>query len=639
MLDLTLATAFEPGTNLKGMVTGANWVFLLPSLELERIVCVGTPSPPTIAMLSGIGRDVTVFCRNERGRHAPGETNGHGSIQNANVITVFDQGVIPFPDDSVDLVMIANRQGLRQLSHANSLQAELQRLLKPDGLIYLDVGGIIGRLTGAKDLESLAACFGSPKRFWLTPWDGEMHTAVPLGDRATTSRFLEGSLYSSSVDTAKLKRLLKRRQSGRGPNEAGGLVEEGANDKSPSSLKSKMRTSAHSFLRALQRGERFLVTNYPPLRRQGAFLGSDDVDLSERPPEYVRSLARQAGIDLEEYRWGMTASGDYSSRKVLVFLYGPEGDAAGGPGPNYIVKMVRDPIFNYRLENECRGLRRLAETGFGRRAILPRIAFCGHHGGLAVVGETLVDGSQFRQRTEAVADCKYARAAINWLTDLGTETADPAHATPDQVAEAMGILFGRFSEIYRLSSAHRDFLSGQIASLASSEKAFPSVFQHGDPGAWNALVTPDGRVTFLDWEASEPKGMPLWDLFYFLRSHCIGVGRAQGTHDRLTIFRRHFLEETPFSRLVIDSTRQYCHKVKLAPEIVEPLFYLCWMHRALKEAARLTTPRLEEGVYVRLLRLCIDRQDSTVLSKLFLRPVTSSAPTFIMNEHVNRGQE
>ena len=36
MLERTLSTQFIPGTNLRGEVAGANWSYLLPSLELEH---------------------------------------------------------------------------------------------------------------------------------------------------------------------------------------------------------------------------------------------------------------------------------------------------------------------------------------------------------------------------------------------------------------------------------------------------------------------------------------------------------------------------------------------------------------------------------------------------------------------------
>jgi hypothetical protein len=55
----------------------------------------------------------------------------------------------------------------------------------------------------------------------------------------------------------------------------------------------------------------------------------------------------------------------------------------------------------------------------------------------------------------------------------------------------------------------------------------------------------------------------------------------------------------------------------LDPALVEPLFYTCWMHRALKEATRLQPDRLESGTYVRLLRLCVARRDAPGLRRLF----------------------
>ena len=75
-----------------------------------------------------------------------------------------------------------------------------------------------------------------------------------------------------------------------------------------------------------------------------------------------------------------------------------------------------------------------------------------------------------------------------------------------------------------------------------SAERFPLVFQHGDPGPWNVLITSDGRPGFLDWEAAEPHGMPLWDLFHFLRSFGFQVSRAAGTRDPLRSFAEQFLE-------------------------------------------------------------------------------------------------
>jgi thiamine kinase-like enzyme len=207
-------------------------------------------------------------------------------------------------------------------------------------------------------------------------------------------------------------------------------------------------------------------------------------------------------------------------------------------------------------------------------------------------------------------------AAIEWFMALGTATANPWTATPGEVAQNVEKLFARFAELYQMTAEQLAFLEKQLAAL-SSQAAVPLVFQHGDPGPWNMLVTPAGRVALLDWEAAEPQGMPLWDLFYFLRSTCIDAARLAGVRSALSGFVQQFLSETPLSQLVINSVKRYCGHVHLAPQLVEPLFYTCWMHRSLKEATRLAPTKLDSGHYVNLLRLCIAQRNSAVLNCLF----------------------
>jgi len=143
----------------------------------------------------------------------------------------------------------------------------------------------------------------------------------------------------------------------------------------------------------------------------------------------------------------------------------------------------------------------------------------------------------------------------------------------------------------------------------------PLVFQHGDPGTWNIWVTPSQRVAFLDWEAAEPQGMPLWDLFYFVRTYGAWAMRAGISGDIMKGFARQFLSASPFQRLLIEATERYRAQVGVPAELVEPLFYTCWMHRALKESTRLTAGNLERGHYFSVLNACI--QQRAALEPLF----------------------
>jgi hypothetical protein len=279
--------------------------------------------------------------------------------------------------------------------------------------------------------------------------------------------------------------------------------------------------------------------------------------------------------------------------------------------------MTRDPALNPRLENEGRALDWLAERGIGDRETLPQVVFQGHHHDLAIVGETVIDGVPFEQRSSGVADCRLAGAAATWLTELGAVTADPSAASPLQVAEALGTLFERFAQIYMLTPEQHDFLAGQIATIGRSRSRIPLVFQHGDPGTWNIWVTPNERVAFLDWEAAEPQGMPLWDLFYFVRTYGAWAMRASSSGDVMKGFAAQFLNTTPFQRLLITATEHYRERVGVPAELIEPLFYTCWMHRALKESTRLTAGDLERGHYFSVLSACIEQRET--LAALFSR--------------------
>jgi hypothetical protein len=324
----------------------------------------------------------------------------------------------------------------------------------------------------------------------------------------------------------------------------------------------------------------------------------------DQPPAYLRRIASAAGVSIESHRWGLSARGEYRSRKVLFFLFNGSAET-----PEYIVKMTRDPALNPRLENEYRALAWLAERRIGDRETLPRAVFLGHHNDLAIVGETVIDGVPFEQRSTGAAGCPLAAAAIEWLTELGAASADTAAASGLEGSKALATLFDRFAQIYQLSPDQHAFLAGQIAAIGDSQGRFPLVFQHGDPGTWNIWVTPGQRVAFLDWEAAELQGMPLWDLFYFVRTYGSWSARAGSSGDVMKGFAGQFLSASPFQQLLIDATERYRARVGLPAELVEPLFYTCWMHRALKESTRLAAGSLDRGQYISVLRACIDQRE------------------------------
>ena len=526
---------------MRGDVAGANWWFLLPSLRAERIVCLGEPTPAALATLERMSDDLAVCAAPRRGR-----TGLDGA--------------------SADLVVLAGRS-LRRF-RSRSVQTEIERLLRPDGLAY-------GEFTPVRDALRAASSARSGARgevLWLAPASGELHLAAPLGDPDAIA-YLERRF---------LKQTLRRRGLLRNPRR---------------------------FL-----GKHVLVNRLLP--RRGALAGRPRTVAGGGPPRYLQRVAAESGLDLERHRWGLAAPGEFRSQKVLFFLFG----AAGSNVPDYVVKITRDPALNGRLENERRALELIHEAGFPAARTLPRPVFFGYEHGLAVLGETAVDGAPFIDRTAATPYCPLARSAIEWLADLGIATARPPAGGAAAVAGRLEALFEQFRRIYRLSRAHDAFLASQIASLAGSENELPVVFQHGDPGPWNLLVTAGGEPAFLDWEAAEPEGMPLCDLFHFVRSYGVRVSRAAGTTDPVRSFEEQLLADSELGRLLARTTSRFCTEAGLATELVGPLFYVCWMQRALKEVTRLDPGGLDRGRYVNLLRVSIERRDAPGLRRLFTPP-------------------
>src|SRR5262245_53102525 len=211
MLETTLATEFIPSTNLKGEVAGANWSFLLPNLDLECIVCFGMPSSKVysarLISLARLCNKLVIICADERMARAVDDAGRQQGVANMRSISL--GGAAGLADDSVSLALISGAHDARRLARDRSLQVELRRVLKPDGLIYFERRGLPDQLRAGSAVRQLAEAFGTPQLYWLTPLGGEMHTAVPAQDQATIGYFLRHGLTSRSLDLGVLKHAVR----------------------------------------------------------------------------------------------------------------------------------------------------------------------------------------------------------------------------------------------------------------------------------------------------------------------------------------------------------------------------------------------------------------------------------------------
>jgi phosphotransferase family enzyme len=501
----------RPGTNLKGDAAGGAWTYLLDSLELDGVLCVGRPEPATLATLERIAATVTI-------------TDGHrlGALAGT-----FDLAFVP-------------ASGRKALTEPGAVGAVV-RSLSRRGLLFVEGRGA-GRL--ARGLAE--AGLGRADTFWLTPAAGEVRSAVPLGDEPIRRYFAARSLTIPSLPRA---------------------------------------------LRALER--RFPIA--ASQHRVGLLTGHADTSRPDGPgvPAYIREMAAAAGVDLSGHRFGLSARGRYSSRKVILYVFAP-----GDERPELIVKATRDATHNARLVNEERALRRVAELGLIEPGTAPAVIFSGTHGGLSFVAESTLEGTML----SSTSDGEGPATAYEWLTGLSAKSARREATATAAIVSTVQDVQSTLGRVYSLDPLELDRLERATSTLIEHADRLPAVFMHGDAGAWNAMRLADGRVAFLDWEAAEFAGLPLWDLFYFARSHIVTMARLRGMARRPASL----MPALQTDRELRAAVATYCRRLDIPFELVGPLFSLCWAHRALREVTRLEEGRLDEGHYLALLRMSLD---------------------------------
>jgi hypothetical protein len=559
VLSRSIASELIVGSNRRGEVSGAGWLYVLPRLSFERIVCVGAPAVASLAALVAAGTSVTIIEPSERARRRlEGAVRSAGWT--ANVRTARDDSSLS-DATPIDLLVV----GAGQLTGAG--RARVGRLLD-----RLAVDGVAFLPGDVRRSASVVPTDRSTLALALTPVRGEVRSAVPAQDAAMRGTIRRLGLQGSALPHPRLTALAGRISSRtRWLRPSTGRTDDGKS-------------------------------------RRTALLVGNPADTSGDVPRYVRDLALAEGHDLSGWGWGIAARGDYDSQKVLILLRPP-----GAASPTGLVKVTRSRRHSARLENEGRALERLTSLPIAA-ARAPEPWFAGRHADRALLAESAIEGEPFTSRARWSADCPHLADAIGWLTELGVATRQPVPA--GVVAASLLALLERYEAIHRPMASESAALHDRFAALARIDDPIPTVFQHGDPGIWNLLVDPAGRTVFLDWEAAEPDGLPLWDLLYLFRSYAVATSRRAGTRDRLAAASHHLLDASPLGDQLVRSVERYRQQVGVPAGAVEALIYGCWVHRSLKEATRMAPERLAEGQFVRLIRRMLKDPNAPTLDRL-----------------------
>ena len=495
------------GTNLKGEASGAAWTYLLDSLEVGRLLCLGIPSPASRRTLERVAGELVVADR-----------------------------MSDIPPGRFDVICIV---GQPRSAVAADVLADLGRRLEAGGVLYVE-----GRTHRRLERASARAGLVPRSVFRMTPATGEVESAVPVDD-AAIARWFRRHRITARRGRGRLSRLFHR------------------------------------------------IVPTPDATRIGLFATREISPGAERVQAYIRAAAEAGGLDLSAHRVGLSARGRYGSRKVIAYLFAPDRTK-----PDLVVKMTRDPSHNERLLNEERALIQVAERKLADVGTAPLVLFSADHGSLRIVAESAIEGPPLSEARSprGTAD------AFRWLIELSARSVDRGPAATTRRAASIGRIVSEVDRVYRLPSSTSERLEGAARRVIDAADAMPNVFMHGDAAAWNVLLRPDGRVAFLDWEAADADGMPLWDLFHFARSHVI-AGAGFG---RLARRPRALLRTIAGDELTRSAVAAYTGRLGIDPGLVGPLMTLCWAHRALREVTRLEAADREASHYLGLMEASLD---------------------------------
>jgi Ser/Thr protein kinase RdoA (MazF antagonist) len=213
------------------------------------------------------------------------------------------------------------------------------------------------------------------------------------------------------------------------------------------------------------------------------------------------------------------AGSDSPSRKITALA------VSGGADKDIVVRIADTPEAESAVRRESDALRALARSPVAGQ--VPRLVHEGRYGGHVVQVQDVLPGDQ-----PQVAELKEAHFAfLVSLSKLGRATVPLSRTNLWRSLEETA---SRLTSDDLLDAVRAALHSVLIPEFASRPVVCHRI--HGDFAPWN--IHWDGRRPLVfDWEDSDPQGLALTDVYYFLYRQASEVGPWGGGRGMLRVLR------------------------------------------------------------------------------------------------------
>ena len=255
----------------------------------------------------------------------------------------------------------------------------------------------------------------------------------------------------------------------------------------------------------------------------------------------------------------LLTGGRSAANKVVALAF-----AGNEPMPRMAVKLARVPEAEPPLRREAIILRELSAEGV---QAIPRVLAEHDLGGRIAVCESVVAGRPLAETLRPATHPRLASRVTSLLADLATGRPRLTAEWWTWIAEPS-------------LDALEDGERARALELLRRIGDLPEVPEHRDCSPRNVIVQADGALALVDWESSEPSGLPGLDLAYFLSFATFFVDRTIDTGRELVSYAAMLDPRTVSGRIYRDSAAEYSRRVGVTPDQLDRLRLLCWLVHA-----------------------------------------------------------